>query len=63
MRATFEEYHTVSGHSIEDDMKKELSGDLLNSLLAIGTIKQLIFFTSKDFKLNQNILKSQMRKG
>ena len=35
LRATFDEYETVAGHPIEEGLKKEFSGDLLNSLKSI----------------------------
>lgn len=37
LRATFEAYEQASGgHKIEDDIKKELSGDTQKTFLAIG---------------------------
>lgn len=36
LRATFEEYETASGHSIEEALKKEFSGNVLKSFQAIG---------------------------
>ncbi len=38
LRAMFEEYKTISGHSIEDDIKKEMSGDLSKCFLSIGIL-------------------------
>jgi len=35
LRATFEEYESLAGHSIEEGLKKEFSGDLLNSFNSI----------------------------
>lgn len=40
LRAMFDEYQKFTDHPIEDDLKKEYSGDVLNSFLAIvGCIK------------------------
>lgn len=36
LRAMFEEYKTLAGHPIEDDIKKEMSGNLSKSFQAIG---------------------------
>lgn len=36
LRLLFEKYKAVSGHTIEQALKSELSGDLLNLTLAIG---------------------------
>ena len=41
MRATFLEYEKLSGTDIEKSLKKELSGDLEDALLAIGSKKKL----------------------
>jgi len=36
LRVMFEEYQTLSGHAIEDDVKKEMSGNLSKSFQAIS---------------------------
>ena len=41
----FEEYKKVSGRTIEQALKAEMSGDLLNGLLALGTLQLPIFNT------------------
>lgn len=41
LKLVFEKYKTVSGHTIEQALKKELSGDLLNLTLAIGKLFSL----------------------
>lgn len=38
LRAMFQEYEKIAGHSIEEDIKKELSGNLSKSFLSIGKI-------------------------
>lgn len=44
LRATFSEYETLAGISIEETIKKEFSGDLKNSFLAISKeFRQIIF--------------------
>ncbi len=36
LRQIFKDYESLAGHSIEEGLKKELSGDLLKSFQAIG---------------------------
>ena len=43
LRAMFEEYKTISGHSIEDDIKKEMSGDLSKCFLSISNFHFLLY--------------------
>lgn len=38
----FEEYKKISGRTIEQALKAEMSGDLLNGLLAVGNLSLLI---------------------
>lgn len=41
MRAVFESYKKIAGKDIEDSLKSEMSGDLLNGLLTIGKCTSL----------------------
>lgn len=36
LKLVFEKYKAVSGHTIEQALRSELSGDLKNAMLAIG---------------------------
>jgi hypothetical protein len=47
LRAMFDEYQKFQGHSIQDDLKKEYSGDVLKSFLAIGKKTTTIATTIK----------------
>ena len=38
LRAVFEAYKKIAGKDIEDSLKSEMSGDLLNGMLSIGTL-------------------------
>lgn len=38
LQAIFREYENLTGHSIEDAMENEFSGDIKKGLLAIGNI-------------------------
>ena len=43
LRAVFEAYKKIAGKDIEDSLKSEMSGDLLNGMLSIGTFQLLNF--------------------
>ena len=51
LRATFEEYETASGHTIEEALDKEFSGDLLKTFLAIGN-----YLTKIIISFNQTVI-------
>ena len=36
LRAVFDEYRKIAGKDIEDSLKSEMSGDLLNGFLTVG---------------------------
>jgi len=36
LRQIFKDYESIAGHSIEEGLKKEMSGDLLKSFQSIG---------------------------
>ena len=42
LRATFAKYKELTGKTIETDLKKEFSGDILKALLGIGKLFELI---------------------
>ena len=56
LRALFVEYQRQAGRPLEDDIKKEMSGDLQKIFLAIS--KKTLFFYSK---LKLTILKNFFR--
>ena len=41
LRAVFEAYKKIAGKDIEDSLKSEMSGDLLNGMLSIGMFQLL----------------------
>lgn len=41
LRLIFEEYKNIGGRTIEQAIKKELSGELKDAILAIGNLKKL----------------------
>ena len=38
LRAVFDEYRKIAGKDIEDSLKSEMSGDLLNGFLTVGKL-------------------------
>lgn len=43
LRATFEEYESAAGHTFEEGLKKEFSGDMLKVFTAIGNFNLFVF--------------------
>ena len=38
LRAVFDEYRKIAGKDIEDSLKSDMSGDLLNGFLTVGKL-------------------------
>lgn len=49
LKFIFEKYKAISGHTIEQALKKEISGDLQTAMLAIGNRKIYSFLLRVNF--------------
>ena len=53
LRAVFDEYRKIAGKDIEDSLKSEMSGDLLNGFLTVGKLASDVWFSKTDLLVHQ----------
>ena len=53
LRAVFDEYRKIAGKDIEDSLKSEMSGDLLNGFLTVGKLVCGVWLSKTHFPTHQ----------